>query len=196
MIAVSASASFILTTAARSATPCAGAFGVPVDRDHLAAQPLERQGQLSAQLAGAEQHHRASFVALLGRLAVGRFVGRRVLGIGGLGAFHSSPVKTARSSAEPDVDVAPSPVLARLHRAHDGVTGAAEVFAGVLVRAGVAAADVAARQAHPQMRPRVLAQLGAVLALPGRQRLAVRRDCGREMRAGLRSSRCVRIAPA
>ena len=51
------------------------------------------------------------------------------------------------------------------------MAGLAKVFAGVLVWARIAAADVAAGQAHPQMRPGVLAQLGAVLALPGGKRL-------------------------
>ena len=33
------------------------------------------------------------------------------------------------------------------------MTGPAEVLGGVLMRAGITAADVAARQAHPQMSP-------------------------------------------
>lgn len=45
-------------------------------------------------------------------------------------------------SAHPDVDVAPPPVLARLDRSHHRMTGLSEVFAGVLVRAGIAASDV------------------------------------------------------
>jgi hypothetical protein len=44
------------------------------------------------------------------------------------------------------------------------MTGLVEVFEGVLVRARIAAADVAAGQTHPQVRPRVLAELRAVLA--------------------------------
>ena len=56
-----------------------GRIRIPVDGHHLTAQPLERQGQLSAQLTGAEQHHRASVVALRSRLAVGRLVVCRVL---------------------------------------------------------------------------------------------------------------------
>jgi hypothetical protein len=44
------------------------------------------------------------------------------------------------------------------------MTGLVEVFEGVLVRARIAAADVAAGQTHPQVRPRVLAELRALLA--------------------------------
>jgi hypothetical protein len=47
------------------------------------------------------------------------------------------------------------------------MAAAAEVFAGVLMRAGIAAADVTARHTHPQMRPGVLAQVGTILAFSG-----------------------------
>ena len=53
------------------------------------------------------------------------------------------------------------------------MTGLVEVFAGVPVRARIAAADMAAGQAHPQVRPRALAELPATLAFAGCQRLGV-----------------------
>lgn len=45
------------------------------------------------------------------------------------------------------VDVAPAPGLARFVGPHHGVSGLAIVIGGVLVRAGVAASDVAAGEA-------------------------------------------------
>ena len=42
-----------------------------------------------------------------------------------------------------------------------------EMFARVLMRARIATPDVAAGQAHPQVRPRVLAVLVALLAFAG-----------------------------
>jgi len=44
-----------------------------------------------------------------------------------------------------------------------------EMFARVLVRARITAPDVAARQAHPQVRPRSLTVLVAVLTFAGRE---------------------------
>jgi hypothetical protein len=44
------------------------------------------------------------------------------------------------------------------------MTGLVEVFEGVPVRARIATTDVAAGQTHPQVRPRVLAELRALLA--------------------------------
>ena len=56
--------------------------------------------------------------------------------------------------AHPDlVDEAPRPVLARLERADDRVTGRAGVRARVAVGRVVAAADVAALQADAQVQP-------------------------------------------
>jgi len=49
----------------------------------------------------------------------------------------------------PLVHVAPHPALARFDRLHDGVLGLLKVPRGVLVLRRVAAADVAARLAHP-----------------------------------------------
>src|SRR5437868_333449 len=65
------------------------------------------------------------------------------------------------------VHVAPHPVLAWLHRSNDRVVGLPRVFAGVLVRRGVAAAHGAAAQAHPQMDPLVAGRdaLGAAIAV-------------------------------
>jgi hypothetical protein len=44
------------------------------------------------------------------------------------------------------------------------MTGLVEVFQGVLVRAGIATADLAAGQTHPQVCPCVLAEFRARLA--------------------------------
>ena len=56
------------------------------------------------------------------------------------------------------------------------MAGRVEVFARVLVWARIAAADVTAGQAHPQMRPRVLTALVALLALAGGKRLGLGED--------------------
>ena len=53
------------------------------------------------------------------------------------------------------VDEAPAPVFAGFKRAHDGVLGAMEMLGGVLVFGGIAAADVAALHAQPEMHPGV-----------------------------------------
>jgi hypothetical protein len=55
------------------------------------------------------------------------------------------------------------------------MTGGVEVFARMLVRTGIATSDVAARQAHAQVRPRALTELFALLAFAGRQRLRLLR---------------------
>src|SRR5690348_2731128 len=61
------------------------------------------------------------------------------------------------------VHVAPAPVLARLERLDDRVTGRVEVFGGMPVLRVIAAADVAADQTFAQMDPAV-AHLQALLA--------------------------------
>src|SRR5512139_1793609 len=69
--------------------------------------------------------------------------------------------------------VAPAPVFARLERAHDWVTHSTGVLGCVSVRGGVAAADLPAAQADPQVDP-VVAGLEAFLAavdLSDRRRL-------------------------
>src|SRR5437016_5061949 len=53
------------------------------------------------------------------------------------------------------VDVAPAPVLTRLGGFHDGVAARVEVLRRMLVLGGIATADVAARQAEPEMHPLV-----------------------------------------
>src|SRR5256885_7555433 len=65
------------------------------------------------------------------------------------------------------VDVAPHPVLAGLHRSNDRMVGLPRVFAGVLVRRGVAAAHGATAQAHAQVDPLVAGRdaLGAAIAI-------------------------------
>jgi hypothetical protein len=67
------------------------------------------------------------------------------------------------------VDKTPSPVLARLERSNDGVMGLSEVLGGVFVLRGVAAADVTAGLAEPQVHPRVT-HLQALLASCGVRR--------------------------
>ncbi len=49
------------------------------------------------------------------------------------------------------------------------------MFARVLVWTGITAPDVAARQAHAQVRPRALAERFAPLTFAGRQRLGLNR---------------------
>jgi hypothetical protein len=53
------------------------------------------------------------------------------------------------------------------------MTGGMEVSARMLVRARVAASDVTTGQAQPQMCPRALTQLFALLAFAWRERLRV-----------------------
>ena len=64
------------------------------------------------------------------------------------------------------VDVAPTPGLAGLERLHDRVFGAVEVLGGMFVFRGVAATDMAALQAQPQVHPGVT-HLQALLAALG-----------------------------
>src|SRR5262249_19721158 len=85
-----------------------------------------------------------------------------------LQSFHSSRVQTARSSAQPDVDITPPPVLPRLGGAHHGMTGGVEVFARVSAWAGVTAPDEAACQTNAQVRQCSLTKLDASLAFARR----------------------------
>jgi hypothetical protein len=59
--------------------------------------------------------------------------------------------------------VTPAPVLAGLERLHDGMLGLMEVFCGVLIFGGIAAANMPADEALPQMDPGI-AHLQAFLA--------------------------------
>ena len=61
------------------------------------------------------------------------------------------------------IRITPSPLLPWLDRPDDGMAGRAKMFRGVLVLGGVAAPDVPASQAHPQMDPAVI-HLQALLA--------------------------------
>jgi len=58
------------------------------------------------------------------------------------------------------------------------MTRRAEMFARMLVWARIAAPDMAARQAHAQVRPRVLTVLVALLAFAGRKWFRLDRGCG------------------
>jgi hypothetical protein len=53
------------------------------------------------------------------------------------------------------VDEAPTPVFARLERAHEGVGCRMKMLRGVFVLGGIAAAHVAADQAQAQVNPSV-----------------------------------------
>lgn len=90
------------------------------------------------------------------------------------GGHYAQCTASRARSIHQVVDVAPAPGFAGLVRAHDRMPGVAVVVGGVLMRAGIAASDVAAGQAHAQVRPVILAQLGALLADAGRKRRRVR----------------------
>lgn len=90
------------------------------------------------------------------------------------GGHYAQHTASRARSIHQIVDVAPAPGFAGLVRAHDRVRGVAVVVGRVLMGAGIAAPDVAAGQAHAQVRPVILAQLGALLADAGRQRRRVR----------------------
>ena len=76
------------------------------------------------------------------------------------------------------VDVAPAPVLARLHGLHDRVADRVRVRAGVPHRRGVAAADVPAGQAQPQVHPRGAEPQAFLAALRGARRHRADRATG------------------
>jgi hypothetical protein len=67
------------------------------------------------------------------------------------------------------------------------MAGLVEVFARVVMRAGVTAPDVTTGQAHPQMCPRILTELVAFLAFAGRARLRL----GRRLRVGCQVLACL-----
>ena len=195
MIAVSASASFILTTAARSATPCAGA-----SRTGRRRRPRARAAERPAPTRGSARRSRAAsplVVALRDRLTVGR-LRPAVLG-SRLGGFTHRP-SACQTLSRPGcrrstiASSRPAPPTASRGGRSAGSGG------GVLMRARVAAADVPARQAHPQVRPGVLAEFGAFLAAARRQglrlgasqpRRGARMCCGA---GGAFTSRC-RVSP-
>jgi hypothetical protein len=70
------------------------------------------------------------------------------------------------------VNVAPAPFLARLERLDDGMPARAEVFRRVLVPRAVAAADVTAREAQPQVNPSVARLQTFLTALRARRHFA------------------------
>src|SRR6185436_12177075 len=71
------------------------------------------------------------------------------------------------------VDEAPPPPFARLERANDRVLGGLEVLGGVLVLRIVAAPDVPALHAEPQVHPRVAHRQALLAALAVRVHLAI-----------------------
>jgi hypothetical protein len=78
------------------------------------------------------------------------------------------------------------------------MTGRMEVFARVLMRARIAAADVPAGQAHAQVRPRLVTEFDALLAFAGCKRFRLDPGCslGDEMFAclGDRRGACITAA--
>ena len=78
------------------------------------------------------------------------------------------------------------------------MTGGMKMFARVLVWAGIAAPDVAARQAHAQVRPRVLTEFVALLAFAGCERLRLNPGLriGREVFACIGDRWGVGVVPA
>src|SRR5271166_149428 len=68
---------------------------------------------------------------------------------------NRGPTSAIQQSELQIVHVAPNPGLARLNGANQGMRSMMKVFGGVLVLGGIAAADVAAFQAEPQMDPSV-----------------------------------------
>ena len=66
------------------------------------------------------------------------------------------------------IDIAPTPVLARLKRSDDRVTGAPEMSGGVLVRRAVAAAHVAANHAESEVNPRSASPQAVLAAVAAR----------------------------
>jgi hypothetical protein len=82
-------------------------------------------------------------------------------------------VQNLRAGLEHDfVDVAPSPVFARLERANNRVLSLLEVLCGVFIFGGIAAADMAAGLAEPQVHPGVT-HLETLLAAAGVGRYVV-----------------------
>jgi hypothetical protein len=73
-----------------------------------------------------------------------------------------------------------------------------EMFARMLMRTGIAAPDVAARQAHAQVRPRALTELVALLAFAGCERVGLNRGLrvGREVFACIGDRYGVCVIPA
>ena len=78
------------------------------------------------------------------------------------------------------------------------MAGGMEMFARMLMWAGIAAPDVAARQAHAQVRPCALAELVALLAFAGCERLRLDRGLrvGSEVFACIGDRRGVGVIPA
>ena len=78
------------------------------------------------------------------------------------------------------------------------MAGGMEMFARVLMWAGIAAPDVATRQAHPQVCPRGLAELVALLAFAGGEgfRIAVGLRFGGEVFACIGDRWGVGVVPA
>src|SRR6476661_2805002 len=96
----------------------------------------------------------------VGGRRVARRAARRTAGGGWRGGWRDGrraarrrAVGEADRSAEDLVDVAPAPGLAGLEAAHHRVLGLLEVLRGVVADRGVAAPDVAAGEAHPQVDP-------------------------------------------
>ena len=121
-----------------------------------AAPDLRRRDPAVA--VGVKHRDAARMAGALRGLVVGRLA-RRL-------RPHHHP---GRLGSEDLVEVAPTPVFARLKRPNHRMVSRMKMLRGVRVRRRVAAADVTARQAEPQMHPRV-AGLEALLATLRRPR--------------------------
>ena len=77
--------------------------------------------------------------------------------------FRSGNRLNARLIDKYFIYIAPAPVLTRLEGLNDGMFALAKVFGGMFVLRGIAAPNVAAAEAFPQMDPGI-AHLQALLA--------------------------------
>ena len=98
-------------------------------------------------------------------------------------------VELVEPLAQPLVDVAPAPRLALLEAADDRVPGLVEVPVGMPVRRRVAAADVAAGQAQPEVHP--LGAVAQALLAPVGRRSGVT-DAGASLRCSHARTRSIR----
>ena len=71
------------------------------------------------------------------------------------GSTESRPTSSSRadSAQEYFVDVAPRPIFAGLKRSDDRMLCGVKMFGGMAIRRGVAAADMSAGQAKPEVDP-------------------------------------------
>ena len=102
-------------------------------------------------------------------------------GEGGMRVVPRTPSRTKRDL----VDVAPAPVLAGLERADDRVRRGVVVRSRVAVGRVVAAADVAAGEADPEVQPLAAVAQAILAAVDGRRELAAARPASRWVQSSL-----------